>query len=464
MTAGTTLTMPLTQSNLFIGVANNANIGGNLNVDQTGYSLTNGPGAGSAVNNDGSGAGYGGSGGASSSGAAGGITYGLAAEPLAFGSGGGNGAATVNGGSSGGGALRMSVLGTLNVTGNISANGSAGAQDNSGGGSGGSIWITAGTLSGTGSILANGGAGASFGGGGGGGGRIAIYTPTNNFTGTTNVAGGTGDVAGQTGTIFLGSAFTDFEIISQSPTGQVMNTVSSVSLGLNDMVNAASVSVSDFTLLTPAGPLASSNLSVSVTGPYSVQVSFPIQNLNGNYTIQAATAISNMLGIPLAVPYSGTFSISLPTISGTITNTNGAPVAGVMVQPNGGLIGMMTDVNGNYSIGVPNGWNGTMTPALGTFMFIPGSLSYTNVAGSLTGQNYLMVSTVAPNITSSASGNTFTLSWSGLSGVTYQVLWSPDLVNWQPLGSSLIGSNGMMQVSVPSNTNTAAYFTIQAMH
>ena len=462
LSAGTTLTMPIAQSNLFIGVLNNANIGGNLNVDEAGYPLTTGPGAGSTINNDGSGGGYGGAGGASLSGAIGGITYGSAPEPLAFGSGGGNGAATVSGGSDGGGALRLSVLGTLNVTGNISANGNNGAQDNSGGGSGGSIWITASALSGSGSISANGGDGALFGGGGGGGGRIAIYTPSNSFTGVTNVNGGTGDVFGQAGTIFLGNAFTDFEIISQSPTGQVMNVVNTVNLGFNDMVSAASVSGSDFTLVTPEGTL--SNLSATVTGPYSVQVNFPIQNLVGNYTIAVATTISNMLGVPLAVPYSGTFSISLPTISGTITNTNGAPVAGAMVQPNGGLTGMMTDVNGNYSIGVPNGWNGTMTPALGTFMFVPGSLSYTNVTGSLTGQNYLMVPTVSPTIASSASGGNFTLSWNGIPGVTYQVLWSPDLVSWQPLGSPLPGTSGLMQVSVPSNTNAAAYFTIQAMH
>jgi hypothetical protein len=462
LSAATTLTITIAQSSLFIGVLNNANVGGNLNMDQQGYSVTNGPGAGSTINGDGSGGGYGGVGGASSSGAPGGITYGSAAEPLALGSGGGNGTATVNGYSAGGGALRLGVLGTLNVTGNLSANGVAGAQDNSGGGSGGSVWITAGALSGTGNISANGGASVPFGGGGGGGGRIAIYTPTNSFTGTTNVNGGSGDVSGQPGTIFLGSAFTDFEIISQSPTGQVMNTVSSVTLGFNDMVSAASLSPSDFVLVTPAGTL--SNMSATVTGPFTVQVSFPTQNLVGNYTIEATTTVSNLMGVPLAVPYSGTFSISLPTISGTVTDTNGAPVAGVMVQPNGGLTGMMTDVNGNYSIGVPNGWNGTMTPALGTFMFVPGSLSYTNVTGNLTGQNYLMVQTVAPNLAGSSIGGNFTLSWNGISGVTYQVLWSPDLINWQPLGSSLIGSNGEMQVSVPSNTNAAAYFLIQAMH
>jgi hypothetical protein len=464
LSAATTLTMGVAQSNLFIGVLNNANVGGNLNVDEVGYPLTNGFGAGSSINNDGSGGGYGGAGGASSSAAPGGVTYGSAAEPLAFGSGGGNGAATANGGSDGGGALRLSVLGTLSVPGNISANGNDGAQDNSGGGSGGSVWITAGALSGTGNISAVGGDGVLFGGGGGGGGRIAIYTPTNSFTGATNVNGGSGDVSGQPGTIFLGNGFADFEIISQSPTGQVMNTVSSVNLGFNDMVSAASVSPSNFTLITPEGTLGSSNLSVTVTGPFSVQVSFPIQNLDGNYTIEAATTISNMFGMPLAVPYSGTFSISLPTISGTVTDTNGAPVAGVMVQPNGGLTGMMTDANGNYSIGVPNGWNGTMTPAQGTFMFVPSSLSYTNVTGNLTNQNYLMVLTVAPSLTSSVNGTSFTLGWTGITGVTYQIFWSPDLVNWQPLGSPLPGTNGLMQVSVPSNTNSAAFFEIQAVH
>jgi hypothetical protein len=74
----------------------------------------------------------------------------------------------------------------------ISANGNKGLQDNSGGGSGGSIWITAGAVSGTGNISVVGGNGSPFDGGGGGGGRLAIYSPNNNFTGTTNVNGGTG--------------------------------------------------------------------------------------------------------------------------------------------------------------------------------------------------------------------------------------------------------------------------------
>ena len=181
VSAGSTLTMPVAQSNLVIAVLNNATVAGSLNVDHLGYAQTNGPGAGSAVANKGSGGGYGGIGGPSSTGAPGGTNYGSATQPVDFGSGGGNGAATITGGSEGGGALRLSVAGALNVDGNVSANGNPGWQDDSGGGAGGSVWISAGTLSGAGNISAMGGSGAPLGGGGGGGGRIAIYTPDEQF-------------------------------------------------------------------------------------------------------------------------------------------------------------------------------------------------------------------------------------------------------------------------------------------
>ena len=81
-----------------------------------------------------------------------------------------------------------------------------------GGGSGGSIWITASTLSGTGSITSRGGYGSRYRtyspylryyyAGGGGGGRIALYYNIKTYSGATSVNGGTGSYeAGQPGTI-----------------------------------------------------------------------------------------------------------------------------------------------------------------------------------------------------------------------------------------------------------------------
>ena len=74
------------------------------------------------------------------------------------------------------------------LDGRISANGSPAFAEGGGGGSGGSVWVTAGTLTGAGTISANGGMGNGFGltgGGGGGGGRIAIQYGMNLFFGST---------------------------------------------------------------------------------------------------------------------------------------------------------------------------------------------------------------------------------------------------------------------------------------
>src|SRR6185369_16515719 len=106
--------------------------------------------------------------------------YGSATEPVDRGSGGGFGLGpTYAGGSIGGGAIRLNIGGILTVDGSMSANGNPAFQDGAGGGSGGSIWVTARTVRGDGSFTADGGEGELFGGGGGGGGRIAVYYLTN---------------------------------------------------------------------------------------------------------------------------------------------------------------------------------------------------------------------------------------------------------------------------------------------
>lgn len=112
------------------------------------------------------------------------------------GSGGGCGATGTVPGGAGGGIIRLSVGGTLQVDGSISSDGGTAFTSHSrngggkikprgyystgsGSGSGGSVWITANTLSGAGLITANGGYSVGY--GHGSGGRIAVYYSTNNF-------------------------------------------------------------------------------------------------------------------------------------------------------------------------------------------------------------------------------------------------------------------------------------------
>lgn len=456
-----TLTLPVAPSGLTVAALNDINVTGNLNADYLGFTQTNGPGAGAGLSGQGAGGGYGGAGGDSLSGARGGASYGAAFQPVDFGSGGGAGANTFAGGSQGGGALRVSAGGTLTVNGNLSANGNDGWQDDSGGGAGGSIWITASALVGDGNISATGGNGDLFGGGGGGGGRIAIYALTNQFAGSTNAGGGLGAWPGADGTIYLSSVFTDFQVVAQSPVGVVSNVVSHVDLTFSEAVATASFLTSSFAVTSPAGPVPVNAAAISSA---TVRVSFPVQNKPGDYSISVATNLTDMFGQPLAAPYAGTFTIALPLISGTVTDTNGTPVAGATLQPDGGLAGATTDANGGYSIGVPPGWSGTVTPSLGGKMFVPGSLAYTNVTGSLTNQNYRMVPTVAPSLVGSLNATNLSLSWAGLAGVTYQAQYSTNLVDWLPYGDAIIGTNGPMHLNLPLGADPTVFFRLSAVH
>jgi hypothetical protein len=173
-----------------------------INVDGRGYPFdgNRGPGAGARADWAGTGAGHGGLGGHSATGVSGGPNYGSVLQPTALGSQGGSS----NGGegSAGGGAIRLNVGGTLDVRGRLSANGLDAPVNNSGGGSGGSIWVTAGTLTGGGPILANGGAGEWVDGGGGGGGRIAIYYTSKDYSGVITAFGGGGHQRGGAGTLY----------------------------------------------------------------------------------------------------------------------------------------------------------------------------------------------------------------------------------------------------------------------
>ncbi|HOA60036.1 MAG: right-handed parallel beta-helix repeat-containing protein [Verrucomicrobia bacterium] len=199
------LTHSAGSAGLTVSASGNVSIGADagINVDGRGYPFAGdpGPGAGQLGIWAGSGAGHGGLGGNSKSGYAGGSHYGSILQPTALGSQGGDGDGGP--GSSGGGAIRLIVAGTLDVAGRLSANGIDNRANNAGGGSGGSIWVNAGSLTGGGTIVANGGAGEWVDGGGGGGGRIALYSSLNQFTGTLTAYGAGGSQRGGAGTIYV---------------------------------------------------------------------------------------------------------------------------------------------------------------------------------------------------------------------------------------------------------------------
>ena len=227
-------------------------VGGVLTAAGQGYASTdaqgNGPGGGAGTRADhgggGGGAGYGGYGGAGYNLPGG--TYGSETAPVDLGSAGGAGYAGQGG--AGGGAIRIIATDEVAVEGLLSANGADGLNHPwgaSGGGAGGSIWITTPVLSGSlGSIQATGGAGwvvSEEDSGGGGGGRIAIYYQNNLFTGILTAAGGAN--GGQQGSLHLQQVIVAVDLTVHSPVGNPVPAVGSQTYSSGANVSCAAADV-----------------------------------------------------------------------------------------------------------------------------------------------------------------------------------------------------------------------------
>jgi hypothetical protein len=290
----------LSVSTQILTVSSNATIraGGGILADRTGNAAGLGTGAGKYVSTSsgyvGGGGGYGGYGaaGGAPSGylAYGGSPYGSVTTPVDLGSGGGNYAPSAIGGA-GGGAVRLSVTGLLQVDGLISAAGGPGITPSAGGGSGGTISLTAGTFAGSGRIAANGGAGNSLGGGGGGG-RVALVYGVNNFAGLVSAYGGAGHAVGGAGTIYTKANNQSWGQVIADNGGQA---------GTNTTLGLASTGTIDLTVkngavLTPPGTLVFGTLLVASNGWLTASTGlplseFPTLTVTGNATIQAGGGI-----------------------------------------------------------------------------------------------------------------------------------------------------------------------------
>jgi hypothetical protein len=435
--------------------------GGSITLDGKGYAALAGFGRGITSNSVGSGGGYGGNGGASSL-QPGGASYGSALQPIDPGSGGGFGFGISTNGSEGGGALRLSVVGALTLNGSISANGNPGLQDNAGGGSGGSIWISANVLTGAGEILATGGAGELSQGGGGGGGRIAIYSPANLFSGLVSAAGGDGFAGGEDGTIYYASTFQPLSVVGQTPNSVVTYPVSSIDLTFNDAINPNTLTHSNVTLFTPNGPLTNGQMLITATSAGGVRLSFPPQTAEGDYSLTLGSQIEGLYGQQLSDVYTGGFAISWPFIQGVVADAQNKPIAGVVLQPDGGLSPAQTDATGAYSLKVVPGGNVTIVPSFTNLVFVPGAQSYANVTAQLVGENYLAVTSIAPTASVRSDSNGSVLSWQTIPGVTYQPYSSTNLLDWVPYGAPILGSNGVAEVTLPGQDAAQMFFRIRA--
>ncbi len=151
-------------------------------------------------------------------------------------------------------------------------------------------------------------------------------------------------------------------------------------------------------------------------------------------------------------------------LSGNVIDTNGAPVAGISLQPSG-LGVVLTDSNGFYSVPVPIFWSGTVTPT-GSALFVPSSRSYANTSMDTTNQNYLAATSAADFNFSGGQfdGTNASFTWQGINGVIYQPYSSSNLMDWAPYGPPIIGTNGPAMFLVPVSNATQLFFRLSVSY
>ncbi len=130
------------------------------------------------------------------------------------------------------------------------------------------------------------------------------------------------------------------------------------------------------------------NPTTNVSGVYSVLLDHGwtgtvIPALAGYSFEPASRTYTNVNGDRLNQDYTGT--LNTYTISGTITDGSN-PLSGVIL--NGFPGSPATNASGVYTATVQHGFSGTATPALSGYAFSPPSRVYSNVSGSITGENY----------------------------------------------------------------------------
>ena len=141
--------VPMTGLNLNVSENLEVETGASINANGRGFSLGQGSGLGGTAGfpASGGGGGHGGYGGVSSTNAAGGVPHDSVFAPVSGGGCGGNGLGGFGG--AGGGVIRLTIGGNFVVNGMVTANGLNATNSRSGGGAGGSIWVTSLVGSGT---------------------------------------------------------------------------------------------------------------------------------------------------------------------------------------------------------------------------------------------------------------------------------------------------------------------------
>ncbi len=115
-------------------------------------------------------------------------------------------------------------------------------------------------------------------------------------------------------------------VTSLTPSGPVYTSISQATVTFSEPVDLGTFTPSAITLTSPAG-------TVAVTQPQLIsgttyRISFPQQTAQGTYTLAIASSVTDYAGNAMQQPFTGSFTVGLPDLAVTATQTPSSGVEG----------------------------------------------------------------------------------------------------------------------------------------
>jgi hypothetical protein len=230
---------------------------------------------------------------------------------------------------------------------------------------------------------------------------------------------------------------------------------------------------------------AGGSATTNASGFYSISVSYgwsgTVTPSKATYTFNpASNSYSNLTADRSNENYTGTPPAS-PVISGYVRTSGGAAISAVAVTASNGGGSATTSATGFYSVVVPFGWSGTVTPTKANYTINPVSLSYSNVNADVSNENYIGIPPASPvisgfvtdsggaaisgvSVTASNGGGAATSDGSGYYSLAVSFGWSGTITFSQAdhtfVPATFTYSNVTADTSNQDSVGTAAAYNI----
>lgn len=213
----------------------------------------------------------------------------------------------------------------------------------------------------------------------------------------------------------------------------------------------------------------------TVTSNINLTLSYDTSDGVGNYNsllriVKANAGAWQDLGGVGTAPTTGTI-LSTTVTQLAATNIFALATANILISGNAGVAGAAltwfdgidktttSAANGTYSIYVPAGWSGTVTPSLLYYNFTPVNLVYTNLIANIANQNFTAATIFRDFRTAGIGDWNDPLIWEGWSDTA----WVPSSVPTGKAGSILVRDVDEVYLNVPLNLDSACILTNEGL-